>query len=127
MLGAGRLSSEPNTSKLEVLSLNGCEIDNVGASIMSLGMDGSELLIWSSICKNHAAITNMGWQVIYAVLTTPSCRLEKLDLFDNYIDDDTTLSLTSALSTNSALKSLDLENCYCTTSFAGWHTLFHVL
>ena len=61
-------------------------------------------------CHNSlftTAITDIGWQAIFALLL--SSRLEKLNLHSNNMNDTAVTSLLDALLHNTPMKTLNLE------------------
>mmetsp|Transcript_26263 Transcript_26263/g.56391 ORF Transcript_26263/g.56391 Transcript_26263/m.56391 type:complete len:140 (-) Transcript_26263:1130-1549(-) len=95
-----------------------------GAGSLAAGLARNSMLKELNFGGNPG-ITDIGWQAIFAVLQHPGCKLEKLSLKRNSINDAAALSL-NALSNNNTLKTLNLGMNYDIT-IAGWRALFEIL
>jgi hypothetical protein len=107
-------------SVLRSLSLNGTQIDDEGADILSSGLIGNNKLTNLDLARN--CFTEIGWQAIFAMLKNPQCRLVSLDLGSTDINDAVARSLTNALSCNRTLKKLFLKSIHSITD-TGWQNL----
>ena len=76
--------------------------------ILSFGLKCNNTLRELTLRRNEA-FTEIGWGSMFAVLESPNCRLEKLNLGLNRINDSLVCSLTNALRNNNTLKTLNLE------------------
>jgi hypothetical protein len=108
-------------SVLRSLSLNGTQIDDEGADVLSSGLIGNNKLTNLDLAGN--CFTEIGWQAIFAMLKNPQCRLVSLDLGSTDINDAVARSLTNALSCNRTLKKLFLKSILSITT-TGWRDLF---
>jgi hypothetical protein len=80
------------TSNLTVLHLDFSHIDDREATVLGTGISRNTTL--KEIRFNRIeGITNIGWNAIISVLQLSSCRLEKLDLSWNGLNDAVILSL----------------------------------
>jgi hypothetical protein len=115
------------------ISLIRTTIDDAGVNILSAGF-GTNTLTALDVIEN-VNITAVGWQSIFDNLKGPTCRLEKLDLSDNFINDAVVHCIANALRNNSYLKTLSLiwlkRNCHDENhrkrgriTVVGWRDLF---
>jgi len=109
-------------SVLESLTLIETQMDDEGADILSSGLVGNYRLTNLQIGGVNC-LTDIGWQSIFAMLKSPQCKLESLDLGSTDINDAVARSLTNALSCNSTLKKLSLKRIHSITDL-GWRNLF---
>ena len=111
------LLQNPN-SKLTVLDFSDSDIDDEGVVVLATGLSETSTLEESNISSNPI-ITVTGMQAICAALQSPSCRLEKLSLENNELDDATAHSLSKTLTNNSTIRALDLSSNFNIT-ITGW-------
>ena len=112
-------------SKLALLDL-GSSLGNEEAAIVATGLSRNSTLRELNLSEN-SDISEEGWRAIFTALQSPSCRLEKLSLYDNdSINDTAALSLSQALTINIHITSLNMSYCRGIT-VAGWRGLFECL
>ena len=103
-------------------SLHGSNLDLVKLHLGNNNIDdeGMQLLIpllsrMSSLkhltLNGNRRVTPAGWQACTQLLQSPNFALERLDLAQNNINDNTLIPLTSALVNNKTLQQLDLYDC----------------
>jgi hypothetical protein len=127
-----KLLQRPRVNPIAI-SLIRTTIDDSGVNILSAGF-GDNTLTALDVIEN-VNITAVGWQSIFDKLKSPNCRLEKLDLSNNFINDAVVHCLANALRSNSYLKTLSLiwlkRNCRDenhrkrgSITVVGWRDLF---
>ena len=114
------------TSNLITLDLSGCDMyDEEPLRILAKGLSDNKslkLLNLSNVSDHDApTLPATGWRALS--LMSPNCTLEKLDLSDNYIDDESLPSLAYALVNMTAVKILNLHCHYHRVGFDGWRQL----
>ena len=97
-------------SKLSLLGFHSNQIDNEGAMILSSALNGNNAIREFKLCNNLHNITEIGWRSIFNALKSPHCCVEKLNLSQNCINETAALSLHDALSNNTTIKALVLQN-----------------
>ena len=112
-------------SNIKVLYLEDNEIDDERAKTLSSGLSRNSTLAELNLSGNRN-IQERGWQAIFEVLKNPNCRLEKLHLSHNYINDTVAFYLANAMRNNTTLKTLCL-NSIDDITIAGWQNLIAVL
>ena len=110
---------------LRVLDLTYNSLGDEEAAALSSGMAGNVSLKEINL-SNNTGITEAGWQALFGTLSNSSCRLERLSLIDNDINDAAAQSLSSALASNTTIKTLDLGEIQGIT-LTGWRVLFEFL
>ena len=110
---------------LEKLSLYDSGIDdNMISTLGGILIDSSVLKILN-LGSNKSITSATAWSIFFGCLADQS-SLESIDLSSNRIDDEASLSLASALSTNTTLKHLELKN-NTWISAEGWDDIFTAL
>jgi len=103
-------------------SLHGSNLDLVKLHLGKNNIDdeGMQLLVplvsrMSSLkhltLNDNRRVTPAGWQACTQLLQSPNFALERLDLAQNNINDNTLIPFTSALVNNKTLQQLDLYDC----------------
>ena len=105
-------------SKVQVLTLQGSNIDGECAAILSNALVTKNDLI--ELCLDECYnITAAGWHALSTFLSHPNCSLEKLWLTDTGIGDEGVTYLGDSLAVNKALKSLGM-NLNDSITLEGW-------
>ena len=108
-MGEQLLNSRSNLSAHELLCV---EMEDVGVIIFANGLSDNSSL--KELTLGRSEITELGWQAIFAALQRSSCRLEKLDVNGNSMNDDLSHSLSGALLRhNATIKTLHFGNHIC--------------
>jgi Ran GTPase-activating protein (RanGAP) involved in mRNA processing and transport len=91
----------------------------------------------NSLASNHTSrcldmywnhqVTSLGWRTFSAILQNSSSSLQKIDLRQNIIDDDTLSSLAHSLMRNTKLKELLLDEHLGSITITGWDAISNVL
>ena len=124
-LGARLLNSRSNLLALELIRV---EMEDDVVIIFANGLSNNSSL--KELTLGRSEITELGWQAIFAALQRSSCRLEKLDVNGNNINDDLSHSLSGALLRhNATIKALHLGNHMQEDDVrnANWSALFRPL
>ena len=124
-LGARLLNSRSNLSALNVQRV---EMEDDGEIIFANGLSDNSSL--KELALGRSEITELGWQAIFAALQRSSCRLEKLDVNGNSMNDDLSHSMSCALLRhNATIKTLHLGNHMHEDDMrnANWSALFRPL
>jgi len=119
----GQVLEHPE-SKLKILHLRNCILDDDGFKVLSDGLLGNGIMKRLYLSDNQH-ITSIGWRALSNVLRHPNCKLVHLDLFSTGLTDDIADILGSAL-IGSSLKTLILTSNNSISS-RGWQTLFNQL
>ena len=115
------LLSKPNIN-LRVLDLTGNALGDAEVVALPTRMAGNASLKEINLRFNRD-ITQAGWQAFFNALSSSGCRLEKLKLGGNNINDAAAQSLSNALASNTTIKTLDLGFTRGITP-TGWRVLF---
>ena len=102
-------------------------MEDDGAIILANGLSDNSSL--KELALGRSEITELGW-AIFAALQRSSCRLEKLDVNGNSMNDDLSHSMSCALLRhNATIKTLHLGNHMHEddTRNANWSALFRPL
>ena len=111
-------------SKLEDLCLSKCYLNDEDMRHLTDSLLGNSRLKKLDLSGNDK-ITSVGWRELSTVIRHPNCKLTKLSLSWNEIDDEGAIIVGSALS-GSSVKALDL--CHNKSiSHIGWHTFLNQL
>ena len=118
------LLSNPNIN-LRILNLGSNHLGDAEAVALSSGIAGNTTLKEINL-SNNRGITEVGWQALFGTLSNSSCRLERLMLAQNWINDAAAQSLFNALTSKTTLKTLNLGYIRGIT-ITGWRVLFDFL
>jgi len=122
-IAIGKLLKHP-ASKLKDVSLNSCQLDDNGLSIVCDSLLGNSRMMRLNLDGNKK-ITSIGWGALSTVLQHPKCKLVNLQLYGAEINDESANILGIGLR-GSSVKALDLSYNQ-SISRTGWHTLFNQL
>jgi len=117
----GQVLKHPK-SKLKILHLRSCDLDDGGCKVLSDGLLGNSTMKRLYLSGNRL-ITSTGWRALSTVFQSPNCNLIELELFNTGINDEGAELLGSALC-GSSLKTLNLS-LNKSISSRGWQTLFN--
>ena len=104
---------------LEELDLRSCNFNNELAISLSNALINNNKLKMLNL-SNNEDVTLEAWQTFSPVLQSPTSELEKLNLFDNRMNDDTLISLANSLVNNIKLKELILGRLKTNITSNGW-------
>ena len=111
------------TIKLRVLNLARNNLGDAEAAVLASGMARNTSLKEINL-SNNRSITEVGWQALLDALSTSSCRLEKLTLEYNHINDAAAQSLSNVLNKNTATLKTLTRGFIQGITLTGWRVMF---
>jgi len=93
------------------LNLGNNSIDDQGIQLLVRFVSSMTSLKYLDLDDNQLVTPSGWWRALSGYLQSPNFRLERLDLDENNINDDTVIALTNTLSQNKTLKYLSLDDC----------------
>jgi len=96
---------------ISTLYLDSNRIDNEGMQLLVGILSGMRSLRYLNL-RSNLLVTPNGWQSFAQLLQSPNCTLERLELTDNNVNDDTVVSFSNALAHNKILRRLICDDCY---------------
>ena len=128
------------TKDLQLLEICGSDIDDEGVETLTHALAHTDLRKLIITC--NGTITMKGWKTVATLLERPDCNIKDLELYRNNLRDEGASFFVDALSSNSSLKTINLDHngiigglpfykLLCDTSsvnktYLSNHTLTHV-
>jgi hypothetical protein len=120
-----QLMTNPASNIQELSIWNTTNFDDTCLTILGYALLGETVLDTLALEGNYSISAN-GWRIFFAVLSSPTCGIRRLNLQNTHMDSDGIAYLGESLAFNTMLQYLDISENPSITA-VGWNRFFECL